>query len=226
MKKYRFILIYFLAVSILLAGCGSTKPEMVAQIATSVAATVAAAPTATPLPTLTPYPTATSLPTLTPYPTATSLPTLTPYPTYTPSSFTPTPPAMGEWLEGHFWSIRIIDVQVTTDLNGTHPDEEMFILVSIQWKANNLAENHIMDGIDFELVDAATGERYGIVGMFFESYESHYNIEFHEGKWLTIQARGDAEDYYMLVFDVPDATSISGFKLWFQDFPLIGVLGG
>ena len=76
-------------------------PTATPDIPATVTARMAAIPTATPYPTLTPWPTATPRPTLTPwptatpYPTATALPTYTPYPTATPDIryqvVTPTP---------------------------------------------------------------------------------------------------------------------------------------
>ena len=58
-------------------------PTATPDIPATVAARVAAIPTATPYPTATPWPTATPRPTVTPYPTATPQPTHTPYPTAT-----------------------------------------------------------------------------------------------------------------------------------------------
>lgn len=66
-------------------------PTPTPDIPATVTARMAALPTATPYPTLTPWPTATPRPTLTPYPTPTAVPTATPYPTNTPY---PTPTAL------------------------------------------------------------------------------------------------------------------------------------
>lgn len=66
------------------------------EIALRMQATVAAIPTQTPYPTLTPEPTYTQYPTLTPQPTYTPLPTYTPYPTYTPLPMTALPPTQND----------------------------------------------------------------------------------------------------------------------------------
>ena len=58
-------------------------PTATPDIPATVTARLAALPTATPYPTLTPWPTTTPRPTLTPYPTGTPRPTHTPYPTPT-----------------------------------------------------------------------------------------------------------------------------------------------
>ena len=182
---------------LLLAGCGGALAE----------------PAATPTP----------VPTATPYPTYTPLPTMTAYPTYTPLPPTPTPMpiGVGEWLEGHFWSIKVLEVQTETVLDGIRPTEDVFVLVDLQWKANNLDEMHSIAGIDFELVDD-TGEQYDIVGMIYEA-ETHEpygpNAEFQEGMWQVTRASGTADDTFRLVYDVP--SSATGLKLWFQDFSLV-----
>ena len=69
-------------------------PTATPDIPATVTARMAALPTATPYPTLTPYPTPTKVPTATPYPTATPRPTHTPYPTPTAlPTYTPYPTA-------------------------------------------------------------------------------------------------------------------------------------
>jgi len=148
---------------------------------------------------------------------------MTPYPTYTPLPPTPTPTTtgVGEWVEGHFWSIKVADVRTEIELDGIHPAEDVFVLVDLQWKANDLDEMHSIAGIDFELVDDA-GEQYGIAGMIFEdeTFEPYGpNAKFLKGEWVFTRASGTAEDTMRLVFDVP--SSATGLKLWFQDFPLI-----
>lgn len=155
-------------------------------------------------------------------PTATPTPvsTATPYPTYTPNP-TPTTTGVGEWLDGHFWSIKVIDVLTETELDGKRPSEDVFVLVEVQWKANDLAEKHAMTGIDYELVDDA-GEQYLIAGMIYDSetYDSYGpDAEFLKGKWVIAKVNGNAGNTYLLVFDVP--SSATGLKLWYQDFPLV-----
>ena len=84
-----------LLVAALALACAAPVPTPIPtptpNIPATVTARVAAIPTATPYPTLTPWPTATPRPTLTPWPTPTAVPTATPYPTNTPY---PTPTAL------------------------------------------------------------------------------------------------------------------------------------
>ena len=204
-------------VVLLLVGCGAP-----AATPTPVP-TATPYPTYTPVPTVTPYPTYTPVPTATPYPTYTPVSTMTPYPTYTPLPPTPTPTTtgVGEWAEGHFWSIKVLDIQTETELDGVYPTEDIFVLVNVQWKANNLAERHPIAGIDFELVDDA-GEQYDIAGMIYEdeTFESYgSNAKYQKGKWMITRASGTADDIFRLIFDVP--SSATGLMLWFQDYPLI-----
>jgi len=169
---------------------------------------------AQPADTQTPVPTATSYPTYTPFP------TMTPYPTYTPVP-TPTTTGVREWLDGHFWSIKVIDVETETELDGKLPLEDIFLLVEVQWKANDLAEKHGIAGIDFVLVDDA-GEQYDIAGMIYEleSFDPYGpNTEFQKAKWLLNRTNGTTDRNYRLVFDVP--SSAANLKLWFRNFPLI-----
>jgi len=170
-----------------------------------------------------PAATPTPVPTTTPYPTYTPIPTMTPYPTYTPLPPTPTPVpfVVSDWVEGHFWSIKVAEVKTETELDGERPTEDVFVLVDVQWKAKNFEERHIISGIDFQLVDDA-GEQYDIAGMIYEdkTYDSYgAGAEFQKGEWVWTQAKGTADDTYRLVYDVP--SSATGLKLWFQDFPLV-----
>jgi PBP1b-binding outer membrane lipoprotein LpoB len=82
--------------------------------------------------------------------TPTAVPTPTPSPTPTPVPF-----VVGDWVEGHFWSIKVVEVKTETELDGEHPMEDVFVLVNVQWKANGLEERHIISGMDFQLVDDA-----------------------------------------------------------------------
>jgi hypothetical protein len=184
-------------VALLLAGCGGALAE----------------PTATP----------TAVPTTTPYPTYTPVPTMTPYPTYTPLPPTPTPTTTGvdEWLEGHFWSIKVAEVNTETELDGMHPTEDVFVVVDAQWKANDLEKRHIISGIDFQLVDDA-GEQYDPAGMIFEekTYDAYSDdAKFQKGEWVWTQASGTSDKTIRLVYDIP--SSVTSLRLWFQDFPLI-----
>ena len=207
-------------VVLLLVGCGAP-----AATPTPVP-TATPYPTYTPVPTVTPYPTYTPVPTATPYPTYTPVPTMTPYPTYTPLPPTPTPtpmPGIGEWVEGHFWSIKVVEVQTESELDGVYPTEDVFVLVNVQWKANDLVVMHTIEGIDFELVDDV-GDQYDIAGMIYEdeTFESYGpNAEFLKGQYQSTRASGTANDTFRLVFDVPSLAT--GLKLWFQDFPPINL---
>ena len=147
---------------------------------------------------------------------AESAATSTPAPTPTPTPF-----AVGEWLEGHFWSIKVAEVKTETELDGEHPTEDVFVVVDVQWKANGLEERHIISGMDFQLVDGA-GEQYDAVGMIFEdkTYDSYSaGAKFQKGNWWWSQTSGTKDDTFRLVYDVP--SSGADLKLWFQDFPLI-----
>jgi hypothetical protein len=155
--------------------------------------------------------------------TPTPIPTATPYPTYTPLPPRPTPTTtgVGEWLEGHFWSIKVVEVKTETELDGMHPTEDVFVLVDVQWKTSDLEQPHIMGGTDFQLVDDA-GEQYDSAGMIYEeeTYDSYgAGAKFQEGDWKLSQVSGTSDDTFRLVYDVP--SSATGLKLWFQDFPLI-----
>jgi hypothetical protein len=148
--------------------------------------------------------------------TPTAVPTPTPSPTPTPVPF-----VVGDWVEGHFWSIKVAEVKTETELDGMHSTEGVFVLVDVQWKANNLAERHTISGIDFQLVDDA-GEQYDIAGMIYETetYDSFgADAEFQKGKWMYTQSSGTADKTFRLVYDIP--SSVTNLRLWFQDFPLI-----
>lgn len=205
MKSHLWRVIFLLAGALLLLGCGPNERELTTRVETSIEATIAA------MPTHTLYPTYTPLPTLTPYPTATVLP-----PTPTPALT-----GVGEWMEGHYWSIKVIEVQTNTELEGSYPANDVYVLVNVQWKANNLSERHSIDGNDFELVDAA-GVQYDIAGMIYEDETLEPftpNARYQKGKWVTTRARGNTDDVMRLVFDLP--SPVTGLRLWFQDFPLI-----
>ena len=144
--------------------------------------------------------TPTPLPSLTPYPTYTSYPTLTSYPTYTlpPPTATLNPTAtpkitgIGEWLEGHFFSIKVEEVQTATALNGVTPKKGSFLLVNVLWKANDLLEKHSISGNDFELVDGS-GTVYRISGMIYDpkSYKPFVDTaEYQKGKWVVTTVSG------------------------------------
>lgn len=203
--------LFTLVLILSLSGCSGLKP----------------APTATPYPTYTPVPslpTYTPYPTLTPAPTFTSYPSPTPYPTYTPYP-TPTPVPLagkGQWVHGHFWSIKVVDVRSVAELDGIRPTEDQFIVVEVDWKAAGTEEMHPIHGIDFELVDP-DGAVYDIAGMIYRSGNTEEpqgpGEKFNKDSYRTVRASGAASGTFKLVFDVP--AQAKGLKLWFQDFPLI-----
>jgi hypothetical protein len=136
---------------------------------------------------------------------------------------TPTAPGLNEWVDGHYFSIRVAEVRTSTDLNGKTPREDRFVLVNVEWKANSLSVKHSMSGVDYELVDQ-DGETYPIAGMIYESdtFDSFSdNAEFQKGKWRVSTVTGTHSDTYRLVFDVPD--SAQGLQLWYGDLPLINL---
>jgi hypothetical protein len=135
-----------------------------------------------------------------------------------PATPTPKPVKVGQWIEGHYWSIRVDATQVETDLDGETPSEDVFVIVDVDWRGDDLDIKHIMSGADYELVDDM-GDRYPIVGMIFEeeTYDSFGDdAKFHRKKWIWTRASGDADKTYRLVFDVPDTAN--GLKLWFRNF--------
>lgn len=154
--------------------------------------------------------------TATPEPTSTPRPTATLQPTATPSTI-----SQGEWADGHFWSIKVANVETKTELDDKTPLNDIFVLVDVQWKANHLNELHQMAGIDYMLVDNS-GEEYTSSGMIYESktFESFSTkAEYQKGKWRVSRVRGTHDDTYRMVFDLP--ASAQGLKLWFRDYPLI-----
>jgi|GEM_PF-1818761 len=170
--------------------------------------------------TATPVPTPTLYPTYTPYPTFTPCPTYTPNPTFTPH---PTPTSApvaekGQWVQGHFFSIKVVDVRTATDLDGAQPAEDLFVVVEVDWKTNNATMWHSLSGSDFELVDAG-GDIFEISGMILrpdndEEPQGPGEV-YDEGTYRTNKARFDADDTYKLVYDIP--STAQGLKLWFQD---------
>jgi hypothetical protein len=138
------------------------------------------------------------------------------------STATPDAAVSGKWVKGHFWSIKLINVQVASTLDGQRPKEDKFVVVEVDWKANDLAEMHTISGIDFELVDTHD-TRYVFDGMIYRPGNLNEpqgpGEKFNRGGYRTNEARSDAMDTYKVVFDVP--ASAQGLKLWFQDLPLI-----
>lgn len=167
-----------------------------------------------------------SSPTATPYPTYTHFPTLTPYRTYTPyPTYTPMPSEVvydsGEWVDGHFFSIKVVNVRTATTLDGQRPKEDRFVIVEVDWKTNDLDEAHRIEGIDFELVDDK-GNQYAMVGMIYESdtFDTFgANAKFQEGKWRITRVSGSKNDTYIMVYDVPE--SATGLRLWYRSLPKI-----
>lgn len=208
-RKGSVVTLLILVLILLLAGCSRSTP------------------TPTPYPTYTPVPlppTYTPYPTLTPAPTFTLLPTQTPYPTHTPY---PTPTSVplaskGQWVKGHFWSLKVSAVRTAAELDGIRPGEDRFVVVEVDWKAGGTTEMHAMQGIDFELMDRA-GAAYDISGMIYRSGDTEKpqgpGEKYQKGGYRMLRAKGTASDTFKLVFDVP--TQAKGLKLWFQDCPQI-----
>lgn len=156
-------------------------------------------------------PTATPEPTNTPQPTSTPRPTNTPQPTATPNI------QIGDWVDGHFWSVKVVKVDTATELDGIKPQNDQFLLVDVQWKANGLTEMHSIEGVDFMLVDK-TGKEYAISGMIYESgtFASFSDkAQYQKSKWRISRVSGSKSDTYRLVFDMP--SNVNNLKLWFRD---------
>lgn len=157
--------------------------------------------------------------TSTPRATATPRATSTPRPTATATEI----PIAGlnEWVDGHYFSVRAVNIDTAMDLDGEEPQEGRFLIVNMEWKANNLTIKHAIQGVDFELVDQ-NGERYSIAGMIYESdtFESFSdNAQFQKGKWRVSTVTGTHSDTYRLVYDIPD--SAEGLHMWYADLPQI-----
>lgn len=128
---------------------------------------------------------------------------------------------VGEWLDGYFFSVKVVDVSVAMELDGERPKEDRFVVVEIQWKANELKIKQVISGAEFLLVDDA-GVYYYIAGMIFEpdSFDAnHVNARFDRGGWIESKVTSNSDNTYRLVFDVP--ASAHGLKLWFRHLPLI-----
>jgi hypothetical protein len=130
-------------------------------------------------------------------------------------------PGLNEWVEGHFWSINVKKAETRTSLNGNSPEEDVFVLVDVEWKAVDPTLKRRISGADFQLVDV-DGNRYDISGMIydgstFEPFGS--NAKYQPNKWVIADIVNDKPDTYRLVFDVPAGTK--SLKLWFQDMPKI-----
>ena len=128
---------------------------------------------------------------------------------------------VNEWVDGHYFSIQVVNVDTAMELDGEEPREDRFVIVEVEWKANHLTIKHAMQGVDYELVDQ-NGERYSIAGMIYESdtFETFGdNAEFQKGKWRVSTVTGTHGDTYRLVYDVPD--SAQGLQLWYADLPQI-----
>ena len=100
-------------------------PTATPNIPATVTARVAAIPTATPYPTLTPWPTATPRPTLTPWPTHTPYPTVTPDIRY--EIVTPTPePTLGPLANWVTHSFRSVSISLPFEFTGGSISEEPY----------------------------------------------------------------------------------------------------
>jgi len=171
----------------------------------------------------TPIPSFTSYPTYTPFPTFTSFPTYTPLPptaTLEPTA-APEITGVGEWLEGHFFTIRVDEVESKTSLDGASPTNDIFLLVNVSWKANGLKEKHGLAGVDFELIDE-NGKIYRLAGMIYEpkSFKPFTeNASYQKDKWVVTKVSGNGSNVYRLVYDLP--SSATGLQLWFRNYPFI-----
>lgn len=144
-----------------------------------------------------------------------------PPPTATATEVPVVDAAVGEWVTGHFFSIKVVDVQTETQLDGERPTEDQFVVIEVMWKANDLKGKQVITGIEFQLVDD-TGKFYDLAGMVFdsESFDAHgVNAQFDKGGWIESKVTGDADKTYILVFDVP--ASAHGLKLWFRNLTLV-----
>ena len=120
-------------------------------------------------------------------------------------------------MDGHFWSVKVVKVDTATELDGLKPQNDQFLLVDVQWKANGLTEMHSIEGVDFMLVDK-TGKEYAISGMIYESgtFTSFSDkAQYQKSKWRISRVSGSKSDTYRLVFDMP--SNANNLKLWFRD---------
>ncbi len=140
--------------------------------------------------------------------------TVTPEPTPTPSA------SVGDWVDGHFWSIKVRDAWSETELDGEVPVEDVLVVVEVAYKAEGLSKKHRISGTDFELVDR-DGERYDIAGMIMEDDKDESGEDvFQRGWWQVHDISSSGDDVFKLVYDLPD--SAGGLRLWFQDLqPMI-----
>jgi hypothetical protein len=191
-----------------------------------LSSTFIATPTETPAPTNTPRPTNTA--TLTFTPTLTSTPTLTFTPSFTPTeTATETPlatptspnPVLGEWVIGHYFTIKVSEAKTETELDGEKPIEGIFVVVVADWKSSeNFKSVHIIAGTDFELVDS-DGKTYPIAGSIYSANSQSAEKFNKNGYQWTTTSSASSKGTFKVVYDVP--TSAKGLKLWFQDLRMI-----
>lgn len=148
-------------------------------------------------------------PTSTRLPPATRVPTVTPEPGF----------EVGEWMDAHFFSVMVVEASTATSLDGETPLEDTFVIVEVQWKANDLDAKQVIAGIEFQLLDD-DGTFYDLSGMIFDKDDFKAfgaNAKYDRGGWIESKVTGSGENTYRLVFDVP--ASATGLKLWFRNMP-------
>ncbi len=197
-----------IAILILLVGltaCGVPQPTQTPDIPATVTAQVQAhldsVPTATPLPTYTPYPTGTPRPTYTPYPTLMPLPTATPYststpyPTYTPHPTTTPQPAYTPYPTPGPGRAATATPKV---VEFTDKDLTYTIAIPEGWESEVLNIEWAEKGTSVGLTDAN-----GVAGI---SVVTAYS----EMGWLD-----DSDSYADGVFEILQETLIEGtFEIW------------
>lgn len=133
----------------------------------------------------------------------------------------PLNPGLDEWVEGHYWTFKVKEVDTKKVLNGETPKRDIFVVVNVQWEANELKIKRVITGSDFQLIDA-DGIAYDLSGMIYDSdtfLPFSSEARYQANKWVIAEVSGDRTDTFRLVFDMP--ASAKGLKLWFQDCPKV-----
>ena len=196
-------------------------PTATPDIPATVTARVAALPTATPYPTLTPWPTAMPRPTLTPWPTHTPYPTVTPDIRY--EIVTPTPePTLGPLANWVTHSFRSVSISLPFEFTGGSISEEPYGYWFTEYTAANTASIILVEGLVnsesyFDLYGMSdfwsdtTGDSYTAMEVLrFEqvsdnvllgSYRvSHDDPQYCDGQYKVLFIRGDTHSYAVAVF--------------------------
>ena len=176
-----------LLVAALALACAAPVPTPIPtptpNIPATVTARVAAIPTATPYPTLTPWPTATPRPTVTPYPTATPRPTLTPWPTHTPyptvtpdiryEIVTPTPePTLGPLANWVTHSFRSVSIDLPFEFTGgdtTRPNESP----GFWFHSYSIAHDVAIINVDGYANSVTTQDLYGVADIWLDTVDEY-----------------------------------------------------